>query len=804
MHLHIKKRLVKKHPLFYVPLLVLLLISSVGINIYASQKSPPIPSQGTISYRSVTFIIRYVWIGAMKTANDVDQYVAEHPWGNAIMLTDGSEGILNIVSYTGYDPSKAFGLDNWGRVGITHAQLKEVIDRFHYHGWKVIYSAANTPTKTGTPWIWHYINDTHRELAFTSGNGKKVGLEGADGDPSKKLIPNLFGIYSTADIERNISVGERLIDVYTDRLRKMIQDRAFEWDGWFGVDGWIGFPGGWSGQLWWLASTDDPWGKWIGTGSNSSWVDASYQAIDEWGNSMYVPAGFPPVGWESLSNTQRAWWIQHNANLEWWEYWMDCFARMYAQIRQVFVDTRPEEWYVGTILSVDTSSTWADNGINNPAGMINFTAFAKYNSADHYYVDCEWADELQGRRQAYVAGLIKSKNPEAHCIIGSGLVLPKYNYPLWKRKQEILAQMQTYVWNNGTRYRAVDPTWILFWCPTNTSWSDENAHGQELADWAKAMISLMAWNIEPVWLGPVDILPIYHRGNGLGYPSVNFTFAQFADVLNIRDHPEYITPEWETVFLDAVGSPGIGQASDCYDKILNLFSLNQLNVLYHGYGWDANFAKTIFGEGEAECESAFNLTDQGVGTTTSVFVLNEDQVTDPYARWIASGYFGDSYNLDEVGALNAGSGFVPIISYEDGFIELGLFYNTTSGRFFYGRSWSSLSWTPEVRIPRAIINRGIYWVSECPINSSEPLLDLKIFKLDDGTIFITTMNLKNFGLDIPSTMKIDAVELGLSDPSNYFVYWQSNREEISVSDWNNFSVTLSGGADILTIEPKGT
>jgi len=107
-----------------------------------------------------------------------------------------------------------------------------------------------------------------------------------------------------------------------------------------------------------------------------------------------------------------------------------------------------------------------------------------------------------------------------------------------------------------------------------------------------------------------------------------------------------------------------------------------------------------------------------------------------------------------------------------------------------------------VRIPRSIINKGIYWVSRCPVNSSEPLLDLKIFRLADGTIFMTLMNLKNFGVDIPSTLKINAFELGLSDPSNYFVYWQSTRKEISVSDWSNLSVTLSGSADILVIEPR--
>jgi len=798
LHPSIKKSFVKIRPLLYISLLILSVISLVGINIYASQNPLTLQSVGVISYPSVTFILRYVWIGAMKTASDVDRYVAEHPWGNAILLTDGSDGILWVINYTGYEPDKAYSKDNFGRLGPTYAQLKEVIDRFHYHGWKVIYSAANTPTKTGNPWIWNYINDTHRELAFTDGNGEKVGLEGGGGNPSKKLIPNFFAKYATADLERNISVGERLIDVYTSRLKQMIQNGAFKWDGWFGVDGWNGFTGGWSGNLWWLATTDQPWERTIGTSDNSCWVDASFQAIDEWANSSYVPDGFPPANWAVWNNVERATWIRSNANLEWWNYWMDRFARMYAQIRQVFVDTRPPEWYVGTILSQDTSSTWADNGINNPAGMENLTAFAEYNSFDHYYIDCEWNDDLLQRRQAYVAGLVKSKIPEAHVIMGTGL-----RETIWLSKQEILAQMQTYVWKNGSRYKAVDSSWVLIWSPTTTTWDDNTYHGQELANWIVAMNQLFSQNIEPVWLGPVDVLSIYHRGNGLGYPSINFTFAQFADVLNIKNHPEYVVPDWGTIFLDAIRAPGTGVALGIFDWVLRLFATNQLNVLYHGYGYDAQFSNTIFGEGEIESEATFHLRNPGVGSTTSVYVLDDSSINDPIARWIASGYFGNNYSVDEEGALAAGGGFVPIINFNDNFVELGLFYNTTSGRFFYGRSWSALSWTPTVRIPRAIINRGIYWVSMCPINTSEPLIDLKIFRLSSGTIVIPIMNLKDFNSNLSFTLRVNATMLGLGDPSEYIAYWQSDRNGmnyLTVSNWNSMQITLENAADVLVIK----
>lgn len=786
--------------------IALFLIFLVGLATFLNVAYTDIPvifSKGKILYSNVNFIIRFVWVGAMKTASDVDKYVAEHPWGTGILLTDSSDGILSIISYKGYDSSKL-----WRELkpSPTYAEVKEVIDRFHYHGWKVVYSAGNTITKNIDLWSWNYFTREHPELIFMDGNGRRAGVEETE---LGILIPNFFANFSTPDPQRGILAGSRLIDMYTRRLKQMILDHSFEWDGWFGVDGWNGFTQSFGGEPhFWLWSTNETWGRWIGTSSTDYWFDSSYQSINEWWNasSYYHPIGFPPTNWGSMNNTVRAQWIRGNANLKWWEYWMDRFAKMYAQIREVFVETRPPEWYVGTIISQDTSSTWADNGINNPAGMENLTALAQYHSFDHYYIDCEWWGDLGlvARRQAYVAGLVKSKIPEAHGIVGlpiqywDGRV--EAPMPTWNWKQQYIAQIQTYVWKNGSRYRAVDPKWVLVWAPTTTTWNDTDYHGQEMADWVNQVANIMD-RIEPIWLGPVDILPVYHRGNGQGYTSVNFTFAQFTDVMNIRNHPERILSAWGTIFLDAIKDYG-RSAKGTYQRVLDLFASGNLNVLYHGYGYDAQFANTIFdGEGDVKSMNIFRMDDHGIGSSTVVAVLTQQSVSDPYGRWILSGYYGNTYEVDETGALGSSSGFTPLIKYSDDFIQLGLFYNSTSGRFFYGRSWSQATWSPTVRIPREIINRGIYWVSKSPLNSSESLVDYKVFRLNDGSLVIPMMNLKNFGSNLPFILSVDALALGLGSPTNYRVYWQSDNEVVNLSSWKELAVTLKQGADVLLIVP---
>ena len=232
------------------------------------------------------------------------------------------------------------------------------------------------------------------------------------------------------------------------------------------------------------------------------------------------------------------------------------YAQFYAQINQIF-NSRPSNFEVGSIISQDLSSTWADNGINNPTGMENLTMFAQYNSFSHYYIDCEWTGDLSmiGRYSAYVAGLVASKIPTAHCVNEMSIAYSgTLSMPTWAWKQMYLSMIQTYVWSNGVEYRAVDPDWLIVWTPPNSNWNDTTYHGQEMANWVTNISSTLNTQITPNWLGPVDVLPTYFSGTGMGALAANFTFAQFTDCLNLNNTGSNFVPEMGTVFQDLWGT----------------------------------------------------------------------------------------------------------------------------------------------------------------------------------------------------------------------------------------------------------
>jgi hypothetical protein len=503
----------------------------------ATQTSLTLQSNGTITIgdhqkSKPEFLIRYVWIGSLTSAEEVDAYVAAHPWGTGILLTDLSSSILSVISYTGWNASQKWQ-DIYG--GITYAQLKTVIDEFHNLCWKVIYSPGNTPTSSDR-YIYEYLTKQHPELIAVAGNGDRY-----DQIHDRSVMVNFFANYTTPDASRKIEAGDKLSDLYISRLKQMVADGSFLWDGWFGVDGWSGFT---NQGLYWVWSTNQPFGRWIGTNDLSKWYCGDDQSIQEWSKSTY--AKNLPSDWSIITTAQKISWITSNANLEWWQYWQEKFAIFYAEINHIF-DNRPEDLKVGSIISQDFSSTWADNGINNPTGMENLTMFAQYNSFNHYYIDCEWYNWAQiGQYQAYVAGLVKSKIPEAHCISGVNIGLGIADF-VWK--QEYLAQIETYVWKDGLRYRAVDPNWILVWAGTTTTWDDKEAHGQEMANWITSISNIFDYSITPKWLGPVEVLPIYHYAWCAGPFSVNFTFAQYTDALNLIILEALLSRVWARFFL---------------------------------------------------------------------------------------------------------------------------------------------------------------------------------------------------------------------------------------------------------------
>lgn len=763
----------------------LLLISTLFINLgnadnqitYTIQSNGKISNENPLTTKT-EFLIRYVWIGSITTIEGVQEYVAEHPWGTGILFTDLSSGILSIISYTGWDENKTWQGD-YG--GIKYSQLKAVIDEFHRLGWKVIYSPGNTPT-SGDKYLYNYLTQQHPELIARAGDNRTYNQV-----QNNKIMVNFFANYTSPDSERNIMTGQRLSDLYSQRLSQMINDEAFLWDGWFGVDGWNGFT---NQGMYWVWSTYEPYGRRVGTSDLSKWYYGDDQSITEWSKSDHTID--LPQEWNNYNSTQKINWIINNANLQWWEYWQTRFAQFYAQINQIFID-RPNELKVGNIISQDLSSTWADNGINNPAGMENLTKFAEHGSFDHYYIDCEWYNWPQiGQYQAYVAGLVKSKIPETHCIAGVNI---GGNVPVFVWKQEYLAQIQTYVWKDGVQNRAVDPNWVLVWASSSTNWNDTQAHGQEMANWVNTIADVLNIDITPIWLGPVVVQPLYLNQWSAGSFSVNFTFAQYTDALNLNNLGNNFVPEMKTVFLDATGDYGNVIGGSAYQNLLDLYLNGDINIVFSGYRYQANFANTIFrGEGNDQCMNAFHLTSK-IGSFLNATTLNSDQVKDQYARQIIGDTFGKTYNgYYWSGSMGNNSGFIPLIMYNDGPVQLGIYYDQTSGRFLYGNAWGKLG-APVV--DKGVLNRALYWVSDCPISVSDSLADVKIFLLENGEIAIAMMNLSNSDVNLPLT--IDLSDLGLDTNKSYTLKWAINGYSSEITNLESVDITLNANADVLII-----
>ncbi len=787
-----KKHLTKKQA-YAALILTAFIASTLFIDAgNAAQTGITLQSSGTImnaadqALNKTEFLIRGEWINAFSTSSDVDNYVSAHPWGTGIMLTDYSSGILSIISYTGWNPNQTW-FGQYG--GPTFAQLKAVIDEFHKLGWKVVYAAGNVPDKNDKL-IYNYLTQQHPELIAVAGDGQTYNRI-----HQNTIMVNFFAKYSTPDTALHISPDERLSDLYVQRLSNMISDGSFQWDGWFGVDGWNGFV---NQEMSWVWKTNQPFGRWVGTDAQTCWYYGDTASIQEWANSTY--ASGLPANWKTYTQAQQINYIQTNYNLEWWNYWMDQYAKLYGQINQVFY-IRPAKFKVGSILSQDLSSTWADNGMNNCAGMENLTAFAKYNSFSMYYIDMEWSGDpsMCGRYAAYVAGLVKSKIPTAHCVIGLPIA---WNYgevtPELVWKQMYLAQAETYVWNKGTRYRAVDPFNLIVFVPGDTvnsnSWIDKDFNGQKMANWVTTMANFLNTDIVPTWLGPTEVMPLY-LGN-LGAFSVNFTFSQFADSLDLNNSDTNFVSGMQTVFLDAVIDYGNVIGGSGLQNMISLFEKNQLNVIY--YGSNSKTPNMFLNQGSQQFLDSFKIAESTSGTSNRAVTLPSSSVTDPNARYIIGDSYGQAYNgLPEIGNAMGTTGLTPIIKYEDGYIELGISQKTTSSKFVYGKSWSQPGWTPTPIVSRDVINRAIMWASNCPISSSDSLIDTKIFVLANGDIALAFMNLHNASQNISFTL--DLTGLGLNPAVTYNAKWAYNDATVPITNLGNVTVSLVGSADIMII-----
>jgi hypothetical protein len=769
-----------------------------------------IPSHGKIEY-PLTVIIRGVGegqIGILGYSDPVafaNAYVANHSQATAVTIADMQ--IYGVLWY-GYNFSMTTG--TW--MGRSFSFLKSMIDTFHSHGWKV--GLETTAIAWDGQELYYYLQQ-NPELAFTDANGMRAdGVNNAtnlEKNPGgDNVIPDFFANYTVADTANDIPVGSRFIDIYCARLKQMILD-GLQWDFWFGTDGWNGF--NLQGYHWNSATA-------------SSCYSFSLQEENEYGN--WSGAILSP-NWNTENNTQRASDIIANSTIlnQWDYYWQIRFSQMYAQIRQVFIDAgRPGPFY--SIGTQDMSSEPASAGNLSPYGMFNVTLQAQYNSFDYYYVDQESTADIQseygiGRDQAYVGALVKMQNPNLKPIIGLELTNSaggKGTRPLWDVEQSYLAQAVNYVWVNGAQYRVCDPSIIMMQYPSRNAASGWTNYTQtdinNLFNFISSIASLLQ-NVQPVYLGPTYPISDHSSGSqGAAWWGINYTFAQWLSNDNVAYNPSYLNSNMGTLLLDSCESDtGSMLYGLSYQTVDQMWANNQLNLLFWDYG-RSKIAGQIFSNSTAESEidNLLHVT-QSAGNTYNYTILNSSDITDPYASWIASPYYGTTYVYDTHDNFSCQyvpqNGFMMIANstYDSpNRVGIGLYYNPSTGRFGLIMSPSGHK-NQEITVPRDTINKMLYWVSNCPINSSQSLLDLKVLN-SSGTILIPMQNQRDVGSafgnmtgwPLSSTLNINASALGLGSVSNYVFYWASNASNLmSFSSWSNVSITLNGMADVLVIKP---
>lgn len=777
--------------LFFFVFLLVCVVVSAAITSYVL-----IRSTGIIKSESkLGVIMRHLSIQSFSPPSNIDRFVDDWVGNN----TFGTENTIliytpdffsGIIAYE-YHFTKTSG--TWW--GWSFNRLKQLIDRFHYHGWKVV--METTAIAYWDHAAYDYIKNKHPELSFTDANGVKAANKGWE------IVIDMFANFSSGDPVLNIPAGSRLLDVYTARLKQQILD-GLHWDGWFGSDGWNGPCI--QGYLW-GNSWDDP------LPPADQYYSFSLQEMSEWAHWTRVNL---PFTWNQMSLDDRRIWIRNNAASNWFQCWNLRWAQMYAQIRKNAREAKPS--FV-MFKQIDDSADWTGWGPTNPTGMMNITMWVEEDSCDYFvvltegtnldYPDSDLRSHAElGKIEAYSAGLVKSKAPQAHLIAGVQVQYCGDLIPIWVAKQEYLAEAQTYVWHNGTRYKAVDSKIVWVQYPEENFPFYFPSGVKELFQWIQAMSTLLAQDsLTPLYLGPTFVLPTRQAGSGLSLRGFNYTFAQYVDALNIRFHPEYVNRNMNSILFDVINLAGAPWSTldGLQDVTLRSFADGSLSVIVISQDYSPHLAD-IWGAGSSEyiADKTFHMTPSDGSSLTSQVLAG---ISDPYGAWIASGYEGTTYSLtdDAWGNYLASAGFIPIINFTDQRISLGIYYNSTSARFLYARSVTMD--INDIIIPRAIINRAIYWSTYCPINSSQPLLDLKVFKLADGTILVPMMNHKDMGgsslayqgTNLTSTLSFDALKLGLDNPSNYAMYWQGTGESVAFSSWNNIQITLQGMADTLVI-----
>lgn len=742
--------------------------------------------------------------------HNVDLWVRNYTWIKGKTAGTGGAVIVDVedpspilwwgaAGYNGHVFNATYG--TWSACGWTFSQLKDLIDEFHYWNVSVILSITGFLKNSDGGWqsnVADWCINTHPELLYVRPDGSIYHT-----NPTPLAwIKN----FTSNDPASGATAGQRVIDVFCSHLTEMCT-AGLHWDGIFGSEGW--------GSV----------GNWL-DGDDTSWIDASPQCINEYGNWTSVAL---PINWNTLSVADRVHWIMANASIDhagWGGY---MYARyVFKAAHDAFNTTDP--FFIGAIFSPDDS--WQDGqgawwgGWSQSVGY-NATYLAQYCSGPTYlyFEDQEgnnWGDSATStnlgwfqnldKYAAYVAASIKSFSPDFHVINGIELDNGGPNAE-WQAKESWMAQAFNYVWINGSRYKTTDNNWIQMQYPDGSvPYPYMTSKYNDFFAWADKMILLTGSGFDPVYMGST-----YMTGNRKWSPtrwdfaSVNQTFSQWCFPENYVNHPEYLNASMGTLYIPAYWFVyGGGKMTGWQTEVLNSFAAGNLSIVIStGGGWTGSGSLDFGASGsEASALSTFHLIAKAT-YDTEITVLSP--ISDEYGNWISAGYNGQTYpfTLPAISGYAGATGYINVANFSTSKTScVGIYYNATSGRLVYfGHPFGEAD-LPNQFIPAQIVNNALYWVTNSPINSSEPMVGYKVVERSDGTILIPmtnqrdTGNPSDAGTAISTTLYINTTALGLTYPAqDYTSYWATNPNKLMpLSSSGSVAVTLSGMADVLVIK----
>lgn len=839
-----ENKTMKKHTLLTLAATIML-ASTLFINIgnATNQTTYTIQTNGSIAFNQeseLTVILRGLTLSKVNPNQNiieyVNNYVGNYSFAQNMIVVIGDLHIGGILQYPNQFNS-TYG--TWAGTSWTYNQIKTLIDAFHSHGWKTWW--GGTAIAWTGQWEQNYITTQHPELGFTDANGQTANdaqnsqpINNIAGNKTvgyNRLIPNFWANFTSPDKSLGIENNTRLIDIIASKLGQIIASGLI-FDGWFPSDGWNGF----NIQGYNFASSNPAD---AGRFNPASTYSFSFQDTTEWEKDVESGYGLNSIGqptnWSNWNITQKAEWILTNstATITWHQWWCNRFSKMYLQMKNTIIENNPRPQTFYNMIGADGSCQWTTGNLGG-AGLINFTMIANDNSIDRFQVDPENIGYTNPKysempkEAAYTAALVKTKDYRLTPIIGiqaTSFYDNKIAVPEWSLKQQYLAQVQNYIWYNGNQYQAAKTTEIAIQYPpenpqgdihwATTSWNNTAVHN--FFDFVKNTVSL--FNGEPVYLGPTYVLPYVYdgwTGNSV-VAGINYTIAQWADLVNLKQNASNINKHMGTLLLDQANliySSWNGESMTLAHQkhILQLFTERLLNIIIafnNGQGSSERYISNIFENGnESEIQRIFGITPS-TGLTSTQMILESSEIQDTYANTIASPYFELKWSnyVGYYGVYTKSTqSFIPIAEYSDGKISMGICYNLSTSKFLYMNNWAGMYCANyNQTMPREVVNKAIYWVSDSPIESNNSLLDYKIFRLGSKIIIPVLYHnytaFSNNDQTASSILKINSTNLELDNISNYKIYWQSDKSSlINAVKWSEVPITMKNMADILIIE----